>query len=88
MMRGDSEEFIWRGDKLSLHVFHVGSNWAKKQRVFWVLKEKRYYYEMNPESLNWKGDKELLMRWDLKEVHKKKVIEDLEIREKLTGSKI
>lgn len=88
MMRGECEEFMWRGNKLSLHVFHVGSNWAKKDRVFWVLKEKKFYYEMEPYSFNWKGEKDFLMPWDLIEVLKKKVIEDIEMREKLAGMEI
>ncbi len=88
MMRGDCEEFMWRGNKLSLHVFHVGNNWAKHQRIFWVLKEKKFYYEMNPESFHWKGEEDFLMPWDLIEVLKKKVIEDIEMREKLTGVEI
>jgi hypothetical protein len=88
MMRGECEVIMWRGDKLSLHVFHVGNNWAKKERVFWVLKEKKYYYEMNPESFNQKGEKDFLLPWDLIDALKKKVIEDLVNRELLAGSKI
>ena len=88
MMRGESEEIMWSGEKLTLCVMHVGSNWAKKERVFWVLREKRFYYEMEVDSLNWKGEREFLLPWGLIEVIKREVIEDLEMRKKLMGGEL
>lgn len=88
MMRGECEKIMFKGDTFSLHVFHVGRNWAKRDRVFWVLREKRYFYEMDIDSFSWKGEKDFLLPWDLIDLMKKKVLEDLEMREKLAGAVI
>ena len=88
MMRGDSEKISYLGDVYTLEVFHVGNNWSKHVKVFWVLREKRLFYEMSVDSLNWKGEKRFLLPWDLIEITKEKVLEDLRMREKLKGSVI
>jgi len=88
MMRGECEKIRFGGETYTLEVFHIGCNWAKKERVFWVLREKRYFYEMKPYSYNSKGEKRFLLPWDLIEITKEKVLEDLRMRDKLEGSVI
>ena len=88
MMRGESEKIRFGGETYTLEVFHVGTNWAKREKVFWVLREKRYFYEMDINSFNWKGEKSFLLPWDLIKVTREKVLEDLAMREKLKGSAI
>ena len=88
MMRGESEKIRFMGETYTLEIFHVGPNWSKNDRAFWVLREKRYFYEMSLESYKWKGEKDFLLPWDLIEKTKEKVLEDLAVREKLKGSVI
>ena len=88
MMRGESEKIRFGGETYTLEVFHVGRNWAKREKVFWVLREKRYFYEMGIDSFNHKGEKSFLLPWDLIKVTREKVLEDLAMREKLKGSVI
>lgn len=88
MMRGESEKIRFGGETFTLEVIHIGRNWAKREKVFWVLREKRYFYELALDSYNWKGEKGFLLPWDLIEELKKKVIDDLELREKIKGAEI
>jgi hypothetical protein len=86
MMRGECEKIRFGGETYTLEVFHIGNNRARKERVFWVLREKRYFYEMKPYSYNSKGEESFLLPWDLIDRVKEGVLKDLNVREELKGS--